>query len=57
MSQDAAFYIDAARRCYEIARQCGPADRKIAEELVALGHQLAERAVHQGAEPEDLPQP
>jgi hypothetical protein len=57
MSQDAAFYIDAARRCYDMARQCGPADRKIAEELIAIGHQLVERAIRHGAAPEDLPQP
>ena len=57
MSQDATFYIDAARRCYDLARQCGRADRKIAEELLSLGHQLVERAICQGAAPEDLPQP
>jgi len=57
MSQDATFYIDAAKQCYDIARQCGPADRKIAEELISLGHQLVERAISQGAAPEDLPQP
>jgi hypothetical protein len=57
MSQDAAFYIDAARQCYEIARQCGPADREIAEELISLAHQLVERAIDQGAAPEDMPQP
>jgi hypothetical protein len=57
MSQDAAFYIDAARRCYDLARQCGPADHKIAEELISLGHQLVERAVCHGAATEDLPQP
>jgi hypothetical protein len=57
MSQDVAFYIDAARRCYDLARRCGPADRKIAEELVSLGHQLVERAISQGAAAEDLPRP
>ena len=57
MSRDAAFYVNAARRCYDLARQCGPADRKIAEELVSLGHQLVERAISQGAAAEDLPRP
>jgi len=57
MSQHAAFYIEAARRCYDIARQCSPADRNIAEELILIGHQLEERAICHGAAPEDLPQP
>jgi hypothetical protein len=57
MSEEVAFYIDAARQCYDIARQCGPADRKIAEELISLGHQLADRAISLGAAAEDLPQP
>lgn len=57
MSEEVAFYIASARQCYDIARQCGPSDRKIAEELISLGHQLAERAISLGAPTEDLPQP
>jgi hypothetical protein len=57
MSEEVAFYIDSARQCYDIARACGPADRKIAEELISLGHQLVDRAISLGAAAEDLPQP
>jgi hypothetical protein len=57
MNQAVAFYVDAARQCYQIARQCSREDRKIAEELIALGHQLVERAISLGAAHEDLPQP
>jgi hypothetical protein len=57
MDRDAAFYIDAAKRCYDIARQCSLADRKIAEELISLGHQLVDRAISLGVAPEDVPQP
>jgi hypothetical protein len=57
MNEDAAFYIDAAKRCYDIARQCSPDDRNIAEQLLLLGHQLVERAISLGVASEDVPQP
>lgn len=57
MCEEVAFYIASARQCYDIARRCGPPDRKIAEELISLGHQLVDRAISLGAAAEDLPQP
>jgi hypothetical protein len=57
MNEEAAFYIDAARRCYDIARRCSIEDREIAKELTLLGQQLVARAISHGAAPGECPDP
>jgi hypothetical protein len=57
MNDDASFYLMMAQRCCSLAQRCNDADREVARELIALGRELAARAVERGADPETIPEP